>query len=130
MLLLKADFNTMRMIIFNNRLILNIEAEGLIPIEVIGERKSQSATHLALDKKFILDISNARKVPMIEICIDAANYYDKVVYPFASTCVQYFRIEMPYLVVLLRVIQSIKIFLRAVCRISETCYSREEGRLF
>jgi len=36
-LLLEAVFNAIHKIIFNTRLILNIEAENAIPMEVIGE---------------------------------------------------------------------------------------------
>ena len=49
-LLLEADFNVMHKIIFNNRLISSIERVNAIPIEVVGGRRSQAATHLALNK--------------------------------------------------------------------------------
>ena len=57
-LLLEADFNAIYKIIFNNRLIPNLEVINVIPREVIGGRRSQAATHLALDKKLIVDIVN------------------------------------------------------------------------
>ena len=57
-LLLEVDFNAMHKIIFNNRLIPSIEADKAIPMEVIGGRRSQAATHLALNKKLIADITN------------------------------------------------------------------------
>ena len=50
-LLLEATFNAMHEITFNNRLILSIEAVNAILIEVIGGRRSQAATYLALDEK-------------------------------------------------------------------------------
>ena len=56
--LLEADFNTAYKIIFNNRLIPNLEVINTIPREVIGGRRSQDATHLALQKKLISDIAN------------------------------------------------------------------------
>ena len=52
-LLLKVDFNAMQKIIFNNRLIPELEAEDAIPPEVIGGRRTQVATHLALNKNLI-----------------------------------------------------------------------------
>jgi len=39
-LLLEVDFNAMDKIMFNNRLIPNIEAMNAIPMEVIGGRRS------------------------------------------------------------------------------------------
>ena len=85
-LLLEADFNAMHKIIFNNRLIPSIEAANAIPIEVIGGRRSQAATHLALDKKLIADIANVRKLLTITIYANATNCYDQVAHPFASLC--------------------------------------------
>ena len=61
-LLLEADFNAMHKIIFNNRLIPELEATDAIPPEVIGGRRTQAATHLALNKKLIAGIANVRKI--------------------------------------------------------------------
>ena len=83
---LEADFNAMHKIMFNNRLILNIEAMKTILMEVIGGRWSQAATDLTLDKKLISDITNVRKLPIITICANATNCYDRVAHPFASLC--------------------------------------------
>ena len=129
-LLLEADFNAMHKIMFNNRLIPNIEAMNAIPMEVIGGKWSQVATHFALDKKLISDIPNMRKLLMITICADATNCYDKVTHPFASLCAQYFRLNLSYLVVLFRAIQSMKMFLRTAFRVSKNYYSGNDDRLF
>ena len=99
-LLLEADFNAMHKIMFNNRLMPNIEAMNAILMEVIEGRWSQAATHLILDKKLISDIANVRKLPMITICANAANYYDRVAHPFGSLYMQYFGLDLSYLVVL------------------------------
>ena len=103
-LLLEADFNAAHKIIFNNRLVPNIEAVNSIPIEVIGGRRIQAATQLALDKKLIADIVNVRKCPTITICADAMNCYDRVAHPFASLCTQHFSLEITHLTVLFRAI--------------------------
>ena len=129
-LLLEADFNAMHKIIFNNRLIPSIEAANAIPMEVIGGRRSQAATHLALDKKLIADIANVRKLLTITICADATNCYDRVAHLFASLCAQYFRLDIMYLAVLFRAIQSMKIFLRTSHGMSENYYSDNEGQPF
>jgi hypothetical protein len=85
-LLLEVDFNTIHKIMFNNRLMPNIEAMNAILMEVIGGRRLYIATHLALDKKLISDIVNMRKLPMITICADVTNCYDRVTHLFASLC--------------------------------------------
>ena len=111
-LLLEADFNTMRKIILNNRLISELEAANAIPPELIGGRRSQSAIHLALNKKLIADIADVRKLPMIAICADATNCYDRVAHPFASIYSQCFGLELSYLIVIFKAMQSMKMFLR------------------
>ena len=113
-LLLEADFNTMHKIIFNSRLIPNIEMKAAIPMEVIGGRRTQLATHLALNKKVIAGIVKLRKVPTIAICADTINYYNRVVHLFASLCVQFFGLEITYLTVLFRAIQTMKMFLKNI----------------
>ena len=71
-----------------------------------------------------------RKLPIITICADATICYDRVAHPFASMYTQYFGVELSYLVVLFRAIQSIKIFLQTAFRVSEKYYSGNKGRLF
>ena len=129
-LLLEADFNALHKIIFNNRLMPKIEADNVIPMEVIGGRRSQAATHLALNKKLIADIANVRKLPSVTICADATNCYDRVAHPFASLCAQCFRLELTYLTILFRAIQSMKMFLRTSHGISTTYYSDTIGQPF
>ena len=129
-LLLEADFNAMHKIIFNNRLMPRIEADNAIPMEVIGGRRSQAATHLALNKKLIADIANVRKRPTATICADATNCYDRVAHPFASLCAQYFGLELTCLTMLFRAIQSMKMFLRTSHGISTTYYSDTIGQPF
>ena len=126
-LLLEADFNTMHKIIFNNRPLPKIEADNAIPMEIIGGRRSQAATHLALNKKLIADIANVRKLPTATICADATNCYNRVAHPFASLCAQYFGLEITYLTILFRAIQSIKMFFRISHGISTTYYSDTIG---
>ena len=77
-LLLEADFNALHKIVFNNRLTLKLEEVNGIPVEIIGGRRAQAATYLTLSKKLIADMSKVRKVPMITICTDAMNCYDRV----------------------------------------------------
>ena len=67
---------------------------------------------------------------MITICADGTNCYNRVAYLFASMCVQYFGVELSYLVVLFRAIQSMKMFLRTAFGVSKSCYSDNEGRPF
>ena len=109
---------------------LNIEAMNAILIKIIGGRQSKVATHLALDKKLISDIANMMKLPMITIYTDVTNCYDRVAHPFASLCTQYFGLDLSYLVVLFRAIQSMKMFLRTAFGVSEHYYSGDDDRPF
>ena len=71
----------------------SLEASSSIPREVIGGRRSQAATHLALSKKLIADVSNTRELPTVTMCADATNFYDRVAHPYASLCAQYLGME-------------------------------------
>ena len=82
-----------------------------------------------LNKKLISDIANARKLPTI-ICTDATNCYDRVAHPFASLCVQHFRLEIMFLAALFRTIQSMKMHLRTSYGVSNSHYSGDEDKLF
>ena len=71
--LIEASFNAMHKAIFNNRLIPSIEVVDAIPIEIIGERGPQVATHLVLNKKLTSNAVNIRKLPSIAIYSDVKN---------------------------------------------------------
>ena len=116
-LLLEAGFNTMNKIIVNNRMILRIEKDSTFPMEVVSGRRSQAATHLALNKKLITDIVNIYKLPMVTIYTEVANCYDRVAYLFASLCTQYFRLD-----------ESMKIFPWTSHGILITYYTNTEGQ--
>ena len=76
LLLLEADFNGLHEINFNRKLMPSLQASSSTPQEIIGGRRSQASTHLAMSKKLINDISNTRKLPTVTTCIDATNFYD------------------------------------------------------
>ena len=83
-----------------------------------------------LNKKLILDIASIRKLPTITIYIDATNCYNRVVHLFTSLCTQYFSLDITYLLVLFKIIQIMKIYLRISFRILDTCYMGEDKQLF
>ena len=62
-LLLEADFNAANKIIFNSRMIPKLEENNLIPQEIVGGRRNQSAIQVAINKKLITDIANQTKRP-------------------------------------------------------------------
>ena len=122
-LLLEADFNALHKIVFNGRILPTLEKNNMIPSEIIGGRKSQSALHVALNKKLIADISNQIKSPSIVMSADATNCYDRVAHPFASLTAQHFGVQLSYVRVLLTAIQQMNMFLRTSFGISSSCYS-------
>ena len=86
---MEADFDATHKTILNNRLILSIENADAIPVEVVGGRRSQAATHLALNKNLIANIANICKLPMVTICTDVIISYDRVAHLFASLRAQW-----------------------------------------
>ena len=57
-LLLEADFSIANKIIFNTRMILDMEKRDKILYEIVGWRCLQSAIHITINKKIIADITN------------------------------------------------------------------------
>ena len=86
LLLLEVDSNGLHKINFNERLIPSLEASSSTPQDIIGVSRSQAATHLALRKTLIADISNTRKLLTVITCVDATNCYDRVAHPYTSLC--------------------------------------------
>ena len=98
--------------------------------EIIGGRRSQAAIHLALNKKLIADIANIHKQLIVTICTNATNCYNRVAYPYASICCQYFGLELLYLLVLVGEIQPMKIYLHTLLGISSSFYSSSNSHPF
>ena len=86
--------------------------------------------YLALNKKLIVDIANVKKKLIVATCIDTVNYYDRVAYLFTSLHIQYFRLEVSYLLALFRIIQIMKMFLYVLFRVSDKFCTRDNGKLF
>ena len=82
--------------------------------------------HLVLNKKLVVDIANMQKRLIVIICVDTTNYYDQ----FMSLCMQYFRLEISYLLVLLRVTQIMKMLLYASFGTLDRFYLGEDRILF
>ena len=101
----------------------SLDASSFMPQEIIGGRRIQATTHLAISKKFIADISNTRKLPTITKCVDATNCYDRVAHTYASLCSQYFVMEICYLIVLIKKNQSMKMHLRTAFGVSTSFYT-------
>ena len=74
-------------------------------------------TNLVLNKKLIIDIANTKKLLIVIMHADVANYCNRVAYLFASLSTQYFRLYVAYLLVLFRIIQLMKIYLHILFNI-------------
>ena len=92
--------------------------------EITGGRKIQAPTYLALNKKLITDITNTKKLQIVSTCTKVINYYNRVVYPITSLSTQYFRLDIEYILVLFRIIQSMKMCLYILFRVSKQFCTR------
>ena len=84
--------------------------------------------YLALNKKLIADIANTRKKLIVVMYTDAINSYNRVAYPFNSLHMQYFGLEVFYLLVLFRIIQMMKIFLYVLFKVLDRFYTRDNEK--
>ena len=70
------DFNAIKKIIFNTRLIPALEVQNSILRELIGERCRQSIIYVAINKKLLVNISNQIKRPHTTISANTSNCFD------------------------------------------------------
>ena len=77
-LLLKADFNAINKIVFNTRLIPKLEANDIIPREIIKGRRGMSAIQVVLNKKLLVGIVNQNKLLSIIMSTDISDYFNRV----------------------------------------------------
>ena len=75
-LLLEANFNAANKIIFNTRMIPQIEYRNEILREIVGGRRSQSTIYIVINKKIIADITNQLKLSHLIISMDTSNCFD------------------------------------------------------
>ena len=129
-LLLKANFNSLHKIIFNQSILPVLEKYNLIQIEIVGGYKGQATIHVAINKNLIEYMHNQVKAPHVVTSADAANFYDRVTHPFTSLKAQCFGTHIDYVLVLLKVIQSMSIFLHTSFGTSCAFYSGAEFLTF
>ena len=83
-LLQEADFNALHKIIFNGKMMPALEVRDEIPSEIMCGRRNQDPTHLDLNKKLIVDISNVGKMKTVSECAEATKCCDRVAHHFSS----------------------------------------------
>ena len=83
-LLLEVDFNGLNKIIYNRRVLPKLEANRVIPYEVISGKKVQYSQHIDLNKKLVCDIANQTKRLTVVILANATNYSNHITHPVAS----------------------------------------------
>ena len=108
---------------FNQRIISSLDQHNLIPMEIVGGRKVHAKMKVAINKKLIVNIYNKFKAKSVVISSHATNYYDRMDHPFTSLTEQDFSVHKYYILVLLKAIQSMRIFLQTYSRTSSTFYS-------
>ena len=62
--------------------------------EVIGGRRCQSSTHVALNKKLVYDIGSQHKKPAVVVSADTSNFYDRIAHPISSMAYQHFGLQL------------------------------------
>ena len=130
LLLLEADLNAFHKIIFNGRVLSSIKERKEIPIEIIGNRRKQSAHHIILEKKLISNISNQIKLPIIMISANTTNCFDRMAHPFAAITCRHFGLQIKYILILFLSIQSIRMYLKISFSILTSYYTGTSDRLF
>ena len=82
-LLMEADFNFGNKLLFGHRLMKQMENTGDIPAEQHGSRNAHRSIEVALNRRFISDISHQKRSDMMIAGVDAEFCYDRIVHSFA-----------------------------------------------
>ena len=61
-----------------------IEARNDILHKIVGGYRSQSAVHISVNKKLMIDIANQSNMSHAIMSADASNYFDRVTHPISA----------------------------------------------
>ncbi len=109
--LLKADFNWLNKLIYARRMMNSTLDENLIPLECFA-KKGSNCVNVVMTKTIYCDKSRTHHHPMIVLCNDFADCYDRVAFPVAEVALQSFGIPIEAVRVLLLAMQTMKYFLQ------------------
>ena len=93
-LLLESEFNALDKIIFNTRVLHQLESDKIILQDIIGDRTSQSEIQLVVRKKLITGTANQKKTLILVSSTDATNCCDRVVHTFAYLTPHHFGLNL------------------------------------
>ena len=119
-LLMEADFNFSKKLIYGVRMMDNARKYGFMPEEIYSE-KGKTADDGSLAKVLFYDISRQSRVAMGLSSIDAANCYDSIAHAIASLVFQAFGVPEEAIESMLTALEEMKYFLRTAYGDSKNC---------
>jgi hypothetical protein len=109
--LFEADFNWLNKLIYARRMMNSALDEKLIPLECFA-KKGSNCVNAVMTKIMYCNKSRMHHHPMIVLCNDFADCYDRVALPVAAVTLQSFGIPIEAVRVLLLAMQTMKYFLQ------------------
>ena len=109
-LLMEADYNATKKIVYGNRMIKNARGHHLMPEEIFSE-KNCMANDGTLCKTLFYDITQQARVPAAIALVNASNCYDRIAHAIASLIFQAFGVPLLAVETMLGVIENMKFFL-------------------
>ena len=91
--------------------------------EIVGSCWSQSAIHIAVNKKLIADISNQTKISHAIVLADTSNCFDCVAYLILALTCKYFKLADSYIQTFFDTIQNMKMYLMIAHSLSNIFYT-------
>ncbi len=108
--LLEADFTWLNKLIYSHRMMNSALDENLIPLECFA-KKGSNCVNAVMTKIMYCEETRMHHHPMIILCNDFADCYDRVALLIAAVALQSFGIPIEAVRVLLLAMQTMKYFL-------------------
>jgi hypothetical protein len=121
-LLMEADFNFYNGLMFAKRMMERAELNNWIPREIYGGRKNHEAIEVAMNRRFLADITRQRRTPLAIASVDAQTCYDRIAHSIGSIATQGWQVDPQAIITMLLTIQGMKFFLRTAFGDSTTYF--------
>jgi hypothetical protein len=110
-LLMEADFNATKKVIYGQRMLQTARKDKLMPEEVFSKR-NRLADNGTLIKVLFYNIVCQMRLPAGISAVDVDNCYNRIVHPIASLVFQALGVPQEAIISMLTTIQDMKFFLR------------------
>jgi len=109
---MEANLNFANKLFFPYRMMMKAEADKAIPEEIAGSRRGRQAIDVALNRCFIWDAIQLKRISAIMCSADATTCYNRMAHAIISLCTGCLGMPQHVITSLLKTIQRMHFYLR------------------